>query len=72
MIGQIQNRFKGLPFAERWINNIQEDSEKLLKGLMRAGVVSYYPVLDELGKGIVAQSEHTIMITNTGAEVLTK
>ena len=72
LIGQIQNRFKGLPFAERWINNIQEDSEKLLKGLMRAGVVSYYPVLDELGKGIVAQSEHTIMITNTGAEVLTK
>ncbi|SVD07566.1 uncharacterized protein METZ01_LOCUS360420, partial [marine metagenome] len=34
-------------------------------------VVSYYPVLDELGKGIVTQSEHTVMITNSGIEVLT-
>ena len=38
---------------------------------MRAGIVSYYPVLDELGKGIVAQSEHTVLITNSGSEVLT-
>jgi len=34
-------------------------------------VVSYYPILDELGKGIVTQSEHTIMITSSGIEVLT-
>jgi methionine aminopeptidase len=39
---------------------------------MRAGIVSYYPVLDELGKGMVAQSEHTLMITSSGNEVLTK
>ena len=39
---------------------------------MRAGIVSYYPVLDELGNGIVAQSEHTLLITNNGNEVLTE
>ena len=38
---------------------------------MRSGIVSYYPILDELGKGFVAQSEHTIMINNSGVEVLT-
>ena len=45
---------------------------KNLQKLMRAGIVSYYPVLDELGKGIVAQSEHTLLITNNGNEVLTE
>jgi len=68
---EIQERYKGLPFAERWLHSIQKDSAKNLQKLMRAGIISYYPVLDELGKGMVTQSEHTIMITNNGIEVLT-
>ena len=72
MIDEIQHRYKGLPFAERWLHDIQEnDATNSLTKLMRAGIVSYYPVLDELGKGIVAQSEHTVLITNSGSEVLT-
>ena len=69
---EIRNRYNGLPFAERWLHEIQDDATKNLQKLMRAGVVSYYPVLDELGNGIVAQSEHTLLITNSGNEVLTK
>ena len=69
---EIQNRYKGLPFAERWLHKIQDNAGKNLQKLMRAGIVSYYPVLDELGKGIVAQSEHTLLITNNGNEVLTE
>ena len=68
---EIQDRYHGLPFAERWLHSIQDDATKSLQKLIRAGVVSYYPVLDELGKGIVTQSEHTIMITSSGVEVLT-
>ena len=68
---EIRDRYKGLPFAERWLHEIQEDATKNLQKLMRAGIVSYYPVLDELGKGIVSQSEHTLLITNNGNEVLT-
>ena len=68
---KIQDKYKGLPFAERWLHEIQEDATKNLQKLMRAGIVSYYPVLDELGKGIVSQSEHTLLITNNGNEVLT-
>jgi len=69
---EIQERYKGLPFAERWLHEFQDDATKNLQKLMRAGIVSYYPVLDELGNGIVAQSEHTLLITNNGNEVLTK
>lgn len=69
---EINERYKGLPFAERWLHRIQDDARKSLQKLMRAGIVSYYPVLDELGNGMVAQSEHTILITNNGNEVLTK
>ena len=69
---KIQDRYKGLPFAERWLHTFQKDASKTLQKLIRAGIVSYYPVLDELGKGMVAQSEHTLMITSSGNEVLTK
>lgn len=72
MIDEIQNRYKGLPFAERWLHRIQKnDATNSLTKLMRSGIVSYYPILDELGKGMVAQSEHTVLITNSGCEVLT-
>ena len=54
------------------LHNIQEnDASNSLNKLMRAGMVSYYPILDELGDGMVAQSEHTVLITNSGSEVLT-
>jgi len=69
---EIRDRYNGLPFAERWLHTFQKDATKNLQKLIRAGIVSYYPVLDELGKGMVAQSEHTIMITSSGNEVLTK
>ena len=69
---EIRDRYKGLPFAERWLHTFQKDATKNLQKLIRAGIVSYYPVPDELGKGMVAQSEHTLMITSSGNEVLTK
>ena len=72
LMKEIQERYKGLPFAERWLHEFQDDATKTLQKLMRAGIVSYYPVLDELGNGIVAQSEHTLLITSNGNEVLTK
>ena len=72
LMKEIQERYKGLPFAERWLHEFQDDATKNLQKLMRAGIVSYYPVLDELGNGIVAQSEHTLLITNNGNQVLTK
>ena len=71
LMTEIQNRYHGLPFAERWLHSIQDDVTKNLKKLLRSGVVSYYPILDELGKGMVTQAEHTVMINKDGVEVLT-
>ena len=71
MMAWIQEEYNGLPFAERWLHQNDENATKNLQKLMRAGIVSYYPILDELGNGFVAQSEHTIMINNSGVEVLT-
>ena len=71
LMKEIQNRYHGLPFAERWLHSIQDDATKNLQKLLRSGVASYYPILDELGKGMVAQSEHTVMIRKDGVEVLT-
>ena len=71
LMKEIQNRYHGLPFAERWLHSIQDDATKNLQKLLRSGVASYYPILDELGKGMVAQSEHTVMISKDGVEVLT-
>jgi len=72
LMTEIQNRYHGLPFAERWVHSIQNNATKSLQKLLRSGVVSYYPILDELGKGMVAQSEHTVMINKDGIEVLTE
>jgi len=71
LMTEIQNRYHGLPFAERWLHAIQDDATKNLQKLLRGGVVSYYPILDELGKGMVTQAEHTVMISKDGVEVLT-
>ncbi|MBI5228460.1 type II methionyl aminopeptidase [Candidatus Micrarchaeota archaeon] len=67
--------FGMLPFAERWIR--KEFPSKLLvsaalKELLQSQMVRGYPVLRESGKGMVAQTEHTILVTNDGCEVLTK
>jgi methionyl aminopeptidase len=71
LMTEIQDRYHGLPFAERWLHSIQDDATKSLQKLIRSGVVSYYPILGELGKGTVTQAEHTVMITSNGVEVLT-
>ena len=34
-------------------------------------ISSTWKINDELGDGMVAQSEHTVLITNSGSEVLT-
>lgn len=62
--------YKKLPFAKRWLN-----SEKLdfaLIQLEKAEIFNSYPVLIESAGGLVAQAEHTIVITHDGCEVTTK
>jgi methionyl aminopeptidase len=60
---KIRERFGPLPFTPRWIPGI---TGKELKGTRE-----YFELIEESGN-IVAQSEHTVIVTDEGCEVTTK
>lgn len=66
--------FDGLPFTTRWLSReFGAGKTRLgLAQLKQAGVLHEYPPLPEEGRGLVSQSEHTILITEEGCTVLTR
>jgi len=62
--------YRELPFAKRWL--VSDKLEFVLIQLEKAGIIHSYPVLLESAGGLVAQAEHTIVITHDGCEVITK
>jgi methionyl aminopeptidase len=67
-------KFNGLPFTSRWLSK-KIPKAKLnfgLKELVKANIIREYPPLSDVNKGLVSQAEHTILITKTGCEILTK
>jgi methionyl aminopeptidase len=62
--------YRELPFAKRWLKS--DKLEFSLIQLEKAGILHSYPVLIESAGGLVAQAEHTIIITEDGCEVTTK
>ncbi len=67
----LSGEFKTLPFAERWAHRLDSHAPALLNALVRIGAVMTYPALLDLGGGIVSQTEHTMIVGATGAEVTT-
>lgn len=54
-----------LPFAARWIKNVEKARlEKILDSLAKRGVLASYPVLVEKARGMVAQFETTVVVTD--------
>ncbi len=75
LLNYIISNYGMLPFAERWL--LKEFKSKLLlknalKEMLRMQVIKAYPVLKEAGGGLVSQTEHTVVIDEGGARVLTK
>ena len=70
-LGQLASEFKSLPFAERWAYALNPKAPALLNQLLRIGSVMTYPALLDVGSGIVAQTEHTMIVTANGADVTT-
>ncbi len=69
----IEKRYPKLPFAGRWLSDLLEPS-KLgfnLQQLQKEGVLKHYPALSEASGGMVAQTEATLVITETGCAVTT-
>lgn len=59
------DKLNGLPFAERWIQDLgfsQFKTRVALKELRERGVLYDYPVLKEIAGGMISQFEHTVII----------
>jgi methionyl aminopeptidase len=70
-LGQLDAEFKTLPFAERWAHALNPKAPALLNQLLRSRAVMTYPALLDVGAGVVAQTEHTMIVAPGGAEVTT-
>ncbi len=64
-------RFRGLPFATRWLDFPMLKINFAYKDLNNLGILHSYPPLVEKEKGIVSQAEHAIYVTDKPI-VLTK
>ncbi|UCH90194.1 MAG: type II methionyl aminopeptidase [Thermoplasmata archaeon] len=62
---------KGLPFSERWCYRYTKKSTKVLQKLVSERAITMYPILKDVKNGMVAQTEHTVIITNDGAKIIT-
>jgi len=69
----IRDTYKTLPFASRWIYNTWRDGDAtpLFKELTTNRCIAGYPVLIESSGSVVAQAEHTIVVTEDGCRILT-
>lgn len=70
----IDQRFRGLPFAERWLLDLMplQDLRKNLRKLLDAKAIYEYPALIEAYSRPVSQAEHTFVVTKDGAVVTTE
>ncbi|MET1101211.1 MAG: type II methionyl aminopeptidase [Pyrodictiaceae archaeon] len=70
----IYERFRTLPFNERWLKDLADPVElrQALKRLSRQGYLISYPVLVESRRGIVAQFEHTIIVLEDQVLITTR
>ena len=70
LLAKLSERFNGLPYTTRWINGF-EKVRAIHERLVKIGRIQGYPVLVERRGEPVAQTEHTVLVTEKGAEVLT-
>ncbi|MCY0860380.1 MAG: type II methionyl aminopeptidase [Sulfolobaceae archaeon] len=73
VLNEIEARFKTLPFTERWLKDLGEPDtiRNVLRSLAKKKALTQYAVLVEVKKGIVAQFEHTVLVTKDGPIVTT-
>jgi methionyl aminopeptidase len=62
---------KGLPFSERWCYRYSKKAQRVLQKLVQERAITMYPILKDIKNGMVAQTEHTVLVTKDGCEILT-
>lgn len=73
LLKTVKNEFRTLPFAKRWIQNLvpPQEFENAFSELLSSKAIVKYPVLAEASGGVVAQAEHTVIVTQKGCTVIT-
>ncbi len=73
LLKYIEENFRSLPFAERWIQTVVPDKyyREAFEELLRSKAIMDYPIFVEASRKPVAQAEHTVFIVEDGCEVLT-
>jgi methionyl aminopeptidase len=73
LLKHIEDNFRTLPFAERWLKGIvpQEQHREAFKELLASKTLMGYPIFVEVSRKPVAQAEHTVLITGDNCEILT-
>jgi len=69
----VRDTYKTLPFAARWAHNSWRGAnfQVAFAELVKRRCIVGYPVLVEASGHVVAQAEHTIIVTENGCRVLT-
>ncbi len=71
LLRSIEDSFLTLPFAERWCLQFDNKASHRIGKLVRLGALYSYPILRDGGGGMVSQAEHTVIVTESGCEVIT-
>jgi methionyl aminopeptidase len=73
VLEEIHQQYSTLPFAVRWLEKkfSREVAVDAVRDLVKDKCLGSYPVLVEETRQPVAQSEHTVLVTSDGCEVLT-
>jgi methionyl aminopeptidase len=66
----VSEEYQELPFAARWFDDSR--AEMSLRRLTMNDVLRSYPVLKEQDGALVSQAEHTLIVTEDGAEITTR
>lgn len=73
LLSFIEENFKTLPFAERWLQNVVpiEHYSEAFRELLSSKALMGYPIFVEESGRPVAQAEHTVLVVEDGCVVLT-
>lgn len=71
LFSKMQLEFGPFPFAGRWCERLHPEPEPLVAKMYRLGMIMSYPVLTDVGGGVVAQAEHSVIVTSDGCRTIT-
>ena len=73
LLKHIEENFRTLPFAERWLQGIVPKGHyrEAFRELLSSKALMGYPIFVEVSRKPVAQAEHTVLIVEDGCVILT-